>query len=162
NLANPARLDRSQAVTCDQDHGYLDEQKAVDSGQMDKFVQSVAGGGCADKSIVMDYYDGNTVPALWKYAPHVAMSAKWGDTNYGPSTVGALNLIAGQTHGANLANVPGNVANNTVIGDPRPLLDDCASSFSNRISVSGTNVGDLLNANGVTWGWFQGGFRDCT
>ena len=24
------------------------------------------------------------------------------------------------------------------------------------------NVGDLLNAKGVTWGWFQGGFDSCT
>ena len=29
NSANPARLDRSQALTCDQDHGYTDEQKAL-------------------------------------------------------------------------------------------------------------------------------------
>jgi len=162
NLANPARLDRSQPVTCDQDHSYLDEQKAVDSGKMDKFVQSVAGGGCADKNIVMDYYDGNTVTALWNYAQHFAMSDNSFDTNFGPSTVGALNLISGQTHGASLANVPGGAAHNTVIGDLRPLLDDCATSFSNRISMSGTNVGDLLNAKGVTWGWFQGGFRNCT
>src|SRR5260221_3929572 len=28
NAANPQRLDRSQAVTCDQDHGYTDEQKS--------------------------------------------------------------------------------------------------------------------------------------
>src|ERR1700742_5025467 len=28
NSANPFRLDRSQALTCDQDHGYSDEQKA--------------------------------------------------------------------------------------------------------------------------------------
>ncbi len=162
NLANPARLDRSQAVTCDQDHSYLDEQKAVDSGQMDKFVQSVAGGGCADKNIVMDYYDGNTVTALWNYAQHFAMSDTSFETNFGPSTVGALNLIAGQTHGATPTDVHNNTANGTVIGDPRPLLDDCASSFSNRISMSGANVGDLLNVKGVTWGWFQGGFRDCT
>jgi phospholipase C len=25
--------------------------------------------------------------------------------------------------------------------------------------MSGTNVGDLLNAHNITWGWFQGGFR---
>jgi phospholipase C len=25
--------------------------------------------------------------------------------------------------------------------------------------MSGKNIGDLLNAAGVTWGWFQGGFR---
>ena len=23
------------------------------------------------------------------------------------------------------------------------------------------NIGDLLNAQGVSWGWFQGGFADC-
>jgi phospholipase C len=28
----------------------------------------------------------------------------------------------------------------------------------NQITVSGKNVGDLLNAKGITWGWFQGGF----
>jgi phospholipase C len=26
-------------------------------------------------------------------------------------------------------------------------------------SLAGTNLGDLLNAKGITWGWFQGGFR---
>ena len=25
--------------------------------------------------------------------------------------------------------------------------------------MSGTNVGDLFNAKGLTWGWFQGGFK---
>ncbi len=159
NAANPTRLDRSQAVTCDQDHTYLDEQKAYDSGKMDKFVETVAGTSCADKSIVMDYYDGNTVTALWNYAQRFAMSDNSFGTTFGPSTVGALNLIAGQTHGVIQPDVHNNTANGTVIGDPRPLMDDCASSFSNRISVSGTNVGDLLNAKGVTWGWFQGGFR---
>jgi phospholipase C len=26
------------------------------------------------------------------------------------------------------------------------------------VTLTGTNVGDLLNAKGLTWGWFQGGF----
>ena len=30
NLRQPLRLDRAEAFTCDQDHGYSDEQKAVD------------------------------------------------------------------------------------------------------------------------------------
>src|SRR4051794_16259457 len=38
NLFNPRRLDRSQAVPCDQKHGYGDEQKAANGGAMDKFV----------------------------------------------------------------------------------------------------------------------------
>ena len=42
NTANPTRLDRSQALTCDQDHGYTAEQEAFDHGLMDKFVQSTS------------------------------------------------------------------------------------------------------------------------
>ncbi|GMA62638.1 hypothetical protein NZD89_22860 [Alicyclobacillus fastidiosus] len=40
NEANPQRLDRSQAVTPDFDHGYTSEQKSFDGGLMDKFVQN--------------------------------------------------------------------------------------------------------------------------
>src|SRR5215470_10353666 len=39
NLANPKRLDRTQPITCDMDHSYTDEQKAFDSGLMDRMVQ---------------------------------------------------------------------------------------------------------------------------
>jgi phospholipase C len=161
NSANPTRLDRSQAVTCDQDHTYIDEQKAFDHGLMDKFVQSVAGGGCTDKSIVMDYYDGNTVTAFWNYAQNFAMSDNSFGSTFGPSTPGALNLIAGQTHGATTPDIAGTVDNGTIIGDPRPLLanDDCTIASAPKAAMSGTNVGDLLNAQNVTWGWFQGGFK---
>ena len=62
NAANPKRLDRSQALTCDQNHNYLNEQKAFNHGLMDQFVQSASGGSCTDKSIVMDYYDGGRAP----------------------------------------------------------------------------------------------------
>ena len=37
NSAQPFRLDLTQAVTCDQDHDYGDEQKAHNHGLMDKF-----------------------------------------------------------------------------------------------------------------------------
>ena len=159
NGANPMRLDRSQALTCDQDHGYTDEQKAYDAGAVDKFMEFAAGGSCADKTIVMDYFDGNTVTAMWNYAQRFAMSDNFYDTTYGPSTPGALNLISGQTHGATPPLIPGNVANGSVIGDPRPALDDCSPAAGTKITMSGQNVGDLLNAKNITWGWFQGGFR---
>ena len=159
NLANPTRLDRSQALTCDQDHNYKDEQLAFDHGLMDHFVQSVSGGSCTDKSIVMDYYDGNTVTALWNYAQHFAMSDNSYDTVFGPSTPGALNLVSGQTHGATPATIPNDVSNGTMIGDARPVYDDCSPATSLKAAMSGTNVGDLLNAKGITWGWFQGGFK---
>jgi phospholipase C len=48
----------------------------------------------------MDYYDGNTVTALWNYAQHFSMSDNAYGTTYGPSTPGALNVTAAQTYGA--------------------------------------------------------------
>jgi phospholipase C len=163
NAANPKRLDPlnpADVVTCDQDHSYKDEQKAFDMGLMDKFVETLAGGSCSDKSIVMDYYDGNTVTGIWNYAQHFAMSDNSYSSTFGPSTPGALNLISGQTHGAT-PDSPGNVDNGTVIGDPRPPAanDDCTIATAAKAAMSGTNVGDLLNQQNITWGWFQGGFK---
>jgi len=86
-------------------------------------------------------------------------------TTFGPSTPGVLNLIAGSTAGATLTagSASGNVSSaGTVIGDPRPdpSLDDCTLAPPRAyISMSGKNVGDLLNAKNITWGFFQGGFR---
>jgi phospholipase C len=36
--------------------------------------------------------------------------------------------------------------------------DGCANHANPTVKMSGQNVGDLLNAAGVTWGWFEGGF----
>ena len=123
----------------------------------------------------------NIVTALWNYAQHFAMS----DNSYSDirsSTPGAVNLISGQTHGARLApdqfghfgSASGNVTAinaagvGSVVGDPRPspALDNCTLPSSADptkarayITMTGLNVGDLLNRQKVTWGWFQGGFR---
>jgi len=167
NSVQPFRLSHDQAETCDQDHNYTDEQKAFDSGLMDLFVETVGRGAgtCVDygygKGLVMGYYDGNTVTALWNYAQHFAMSDNSYGTGFGPSTPGALNLVSGQTHG--FATTSGAVtANHTVIGDPQPTNDTCDTrDTTTSIDPNNKNVGDLLNAKGVTWGWFQGGFADC-
>ena len=164
NVANPQRLDRSEALTCDEDHGYKAEQKAFDGGLMDKFVLYTDREGCSPPNVtkpnlVMDYYDGNTVTALWNYAQHFAMSDNSFGTVFGPSTPGALNLVSGQTHGATPDNVPGLVADGTVISDADPAHDDCSNHNRTTLSMSGTNVGNLLNQAGVTWGWFEGGFK---
>jgi phospholipase C len=157
NAAKPFRLDRSQPVTCDQDHRYTSEQRAYHGGLVDRFVdvaRDSADPGC-DPKLVMAYYDGNTVTAYWNYAQHFAMSDNSYGSTFGPSTPGALNLISGQTHGA--LPVPNEVVNGTLIYDPDPLYDDC--SHGHKTAFTGRNIGDLLNAKGVTWGWFEGGFR---
>jgi phospholipase C len=91
----PQRLSHSEALTCDQNHSYLPEQKADDLGKMDMFEQNTASDTCTGQPIefgepglVMDYYDGNTVTALWNYAQNYAMSDNNYDTNFGPSTPG--------------------------------------------------------------------------
>ena len=106
NLSNPVRLGRQDAFTCSFNHDYTAEQKAADGGLLDKFVQATSrtGKGCAtDGSTVMGYYDGNTVTALWNYAQNYAMNDNSFDTNFGPSTVGAVNLVSGQTGNGHLA-----------------------------------------------------------
>ncbi|MBV8905124.1 MAG: phospholipase [Acidobacteriia bacterium] len=171
NSHNPIRLTRAQAVTCDQNHSYMSEQQAFDGGLMDKFVQFTGSSSSScdimgyGNNVVMAYYDGNTVTALWNYAQNYAMSDNHFSTNFGPSTVGALNLISGNTSGAvvTAGNASGNVGSGgAVIGDPRPdpSLDDCTLAPPRTyIKMNGQNVGDLLNAKGLSWGWFQGGFR---
>jgi phospholipase C len=132
--------------------------------------------------LVMGYYDGNTTTALWNYAQHFAMNDNSYSTTFGPSTPGAVNLIAGQTHGAAMApdvfahvgSASGNITAvngsgvGSVIGDPRPspALDNCTlpsnpdpTKTRAYITMTGRNIGDLLNEHRVTWGWFQGGFK---
>jgi phospholipase C len=138
---------------------------------------------------VMDYYDGNTVTALWNYAQHGVLFDHSFQPTFGPSTPGALNLISGQT--GNVVVPPGSddqhpctdlhwslvlvrdcfappgtptlfngdtdLRNGTVIGDPDPAFDQCAST--NTVELTGRNLGDLLNQRHVTWGFFEGGFR---
>lgn len=105
--------------------------------------------------------------ALWNYAQHFAMSDNSSNTNttFGPSTPGALNLLSGQTAGAtppNVQNTKGTqlVLNGKIISDLDPTYDDCSSGST--AALSGKNVGDLLNARGATWGWFEGGFAPTT
>jgi phospholipase C len=179
NSIQPYRLTPAQAVTCDQDHKYLDEQKAYGGGLMNKFVEYTTKDSCTGlygaPGLVMGYYDGNTVTGLWNYAQQYAMSDNSYSTTFGPSTPGALNLVAGQTHGVRsydpvtrqltttpdpyTVRVPDANGVGTVINDPDPVWDDCSSTAHPVAGMDGTNIGDLLNANGTTWGWFEGGFR---
>ena len=160
--SNPFRLDRSQPVTPDQGHGYLQEQQAFDHGLMDLFPQFTSNPSGSKE--VMGYYDGNTVTAMWNYAQFFAMNDNSYSTTFGPSTPGLINLVSGQTNGvANMLNgmgseVDGGMGSLTVIGDPDPIGDVCSSPTRNQVTMRGNNIGDLLRAGGVTWGSFMGGF----
>jgi phospholipase C len=172
--ANPFRLNRSQALTADQGHSYGPEQQAYDGFAMDLFPSKTGSAGgtpvlsppvTTTKGMVMGYFDGNTVTALWNYAQRFALNDNSYSTQFGPSTPGAVNLISGQTNGISAtlngpssAEVSDGAGGFTLLGDADPLTDVCSSSTSFQASLSGKNVGDLLNAAGLSWGWFQGGF----
>jgi phospholipase C len=107
------------------------------------------------------------------------------DTNFGPSTPGALNLISGQLGGAvnhatagrpagtvphgpitttetyGSRNPDPRTGKGTVINDPDPYFDKCSGTAFDTVQMTGKNIGDYLNEAGVTWGWFEGGFRNC-
>jgi phospholipase C len=180
NLDNPKRLGPAEALTCDQKHSYTPEQEAYDGGLMNEFVQKTTGSGCSEsgainsssygpKGIVMDYYDGNTVTALWNYAQHYALNDNSYDNQFGPSSPGAVNLVSGNTEGAEVhGGSSANVVNGVLQGDSEPYFDQCSNASSAlsaeglpggvTVSMTGKNVGNLLNEKSVTWGWFQGGF----
>jgi phospholipase C len=193
--ANPFRLDRTQAHTGDMNHGYTAEQAAFDDGKMDLFPLNTGNPGIAGTdtfttgALVMGYYDGNTVTALWNYAQHFALSDNSFSSQFGPSSPGAINVISGLTNGAvaynagstaaqqaALAGASGGVspvgATNgfqvddgtgtgtfTLYGDADPTGDVCATTTSATATMTGNNIGDLLNARNISWGWFQGGFN---
>jgi phospholipase C len=187
NGVNPRRYDPSDVndvLTCDQDHNYNDEQRAFDGGAMDLFPQTVGNGSgkspegnsCVAGD-VMNYYDGNTVTALWNYAQQYAMNDNSFGTTFGPSSPGAINLVSGNTghvdmtHTANNPSVASAVNRNadlvadgqggfSLTSDAQPYWDDC--STRDAVAMSGKNVGDLLNDAGLSWGFFEGGFRPTT
>jgi phospholipase C len=170
---NPFRLDRSQAATTDQNHNYTPEETALHGGLVDLYPSSTGtAGGPPDvlgsilvtTGINMGYFDGNTVTALWNYAQHYAMSDNSYDTSFGPSTPGALNLISGQLNGA-VGNVNGTSSitnggsgSTTAIGDADPVGDVCSTTTGEAYSMTGTTIGDLLNAKAITWGFYTQGF----
>ena len=189
NEYNPQRLTHSEALTSDQNHSYTPEQQAEDNGKMDMFVQktesSTPTNGCGVEycppGIVMDYYDGNTVTALWNYAQYYSMSDNNWDTSFGPSTPGAVNVTSGNTSGAEALNPAWDTTGagtpttsssiidtsaksglGTLYGDEDPYYDDCSDTNHTTdgalAALTGENIGDLLNAKNVSWGWFEGGF----
>jgi phospholipase C len=165
---NPFRLDRSQAfLDCNNSNAYKNEQLASDFGLMDAFplfTGATATAGSGDEvpcpaGIVMGYYDGNTVTALWNYAQHFAMSDNFFDTEFGATILGHLNLISGQTHQTNTANLTTVIRNGSVVANLDSALDDCKSGVGvPSVQMTGHNVGDLLNNAGITWGWFYADF----
>ncbi len=184
DATNPFRLSRAQAATADENHDYTAEQRAFHAGLLDSFprytgilgspkvkkrlgsesVEGAAQYAHQTKGLVMGYYDGNTVTAMWNYAQRYAMNDNSFGSTFGPSTLGAIDLISGQTNGisdkANAGNtvIEGGNGTYTEIGDGDPIGDVCSTPSGALLRFDGNNIGKMLSKKGVTWGWFEGGF----
>jgi phospholipase C len=166
--SNPFRLAPSQAATCNNSNAYTTEQLAFDGGLVDKYGLTSPTKACGlflptpPQLLSMGYYDGNTVTALWNYAQHYSMSDNFFDTLFGTTVMGHMNLLSGQTNGliveAGAPVSPHVIANGSIIANVQPYYDDCAAGATPNVVMTGRNVGDLLNAAGVSWGWFYGDF----
>ena len=152
---------------------------------MDHFVQSTGvdagtkspfGTPCL-ASQVMDYYDGNTVTAMWNYAQNYSLGDNSFGVTFGPSAPGAINVTAGDTGNVDTAHEANNPSISTstapdgdltpdgkggfsLTNDAQPYWDDC--STRDAVAFKGTNIGDVLNRAGLSWGWFEGGFTPTT
>lgn len=160
NASPPFRLNRSQAATIEPAHHYTQLQEEAHAGLLDLFVEVNSG-----DITPMGYFDGNTVTALWNYAQRFSMSDNCFSTTMTPSSPGHINIVSGQTHGAipqNLTLGSGEivVVDGTLIGDPDPAFDMC--SIPPTVELTGKNIGNLLNDHNIPWGYFQGGFVDCS
>jgi phospholipase C len=97
-----------------------------------------------------------------------------GQTSNGPTAL-ATNVVTNNGNGGTCSTSTSNstgcgaagnysTTSNTVIGDPDPLHDDCAKAtrtqvnFTSAASGGPKNIGDVLSAAHISWGWFQGGF----
>jgi phospholipase C len=152
-----------------------------------EFCKEVEIDGAMTPVTDMGYFDGNTVTALWNYAQFFALNDNAFATMNGESTRGHINLVQADAYGALCAPAngktgkvwvdggatvpfcdgpvasvmtaaPTNGALGTLVGDADPYWDIC-SEAKDTVAMTGRNIGDLLNARGVTWGWFQGGFK---
>ena len=167
NGSNPKRLDHNDPMTCDQGHGYSSEQLAADHGAEDAYPANTGKNTTLDTCLtgltfngkpepipagahsnfaVLDYYDGNTVTALWNYAQHYAMSDNYFGTTYGPSTLGALNVSASNTYGAICGPASATFGNGTCLPPAglnvgNPLLSNIKAGAA-MPAGPGTTVGD--------------------
>jgi len=149
-LAQPFRLDRTQANTKSQNHSYGPEQLADDNDKMDGFplftsAATVVGGSTGafgSAAQVLGYFDGNTVTGLWNYAQNFAMSDNaWTDT-FGPSTPGAVEVVSGQNNGIQMFKTT-----STTDTPPGTAVSGTSSSPSGNAIIDGqggfTLIGDL-------------------
>jgi phospholipase C len=131
--------------TPDVPHDQATMLEEYNGGRMDQFVQQQT--SPETQSLVMGYYDYELVLHYWHYAQQYALADQYFSSVFGSSTPAALFLAA--AHAAFSRNL-------------FPEGDVCNPPNRATGLQDGPNIGSALTAAGVSWGWYQGGFGDCT
>ncbi len=132
-------------VTPDLPHDQATMLKEYNGGRLDQFVQQQT--TPQTRSLVMGYYDYEVVPHYWHYAQQYALADQYFSSMFGSSTPAALFLAA---------------ARSAFASNPYPEGDRCNPPDKPTGRQDGPNLGSALSAADVSWGWYQGGFDDCT
>ena len=185
NAYAPTRLTHAQNATCSQNHNYTPEQKAVNGGAMDKFVESTSVDTCTglygSPGLAMDYFDGNTVTGLWNYAQNYAMSDNIVGHHVRPVDAGrAQPGLRADARRNGVRPQDGCAADRRRLRSPAPTPTVSARSSPTRTRPTTTarttttprprpssacrartSATDSTRRTS-SWGWFQGGFTPST
>jgi acid phosphatase len=162
-----------EQVTGDAWHRFYQEQLQIDGGKMDKFIAWSDAG-----SLVMSYYDGSRLP-LWNYAKSYVLMDNFFHGAFGGSFLNHFYLVcacapvyknAPKELIAQLDGQGGLVKDGAITPDGfivntmQPLNGPHAKSIIDPASLAPDqdmpNIGDRLDAAGVKWAWYSGGWDD--
>jgi phospholipase C len=155
-------------------HRWYQEQRQIGDGAMDRFVAWSDAGG-----LTMSYYDGSGL-ALWRYAQEFTLADHFFHAAFGGSFLNHMWLACACTphwpdapavmrvqldaNGLLLPNGDGDVTPdgyvvNTAFTVNTPHPDTVARD---RLlpSMTDATIGDRLDASGISWAWYSGGWRD--
>lgn len=121
----------------DMPHGYTYYLDSIDGGKMDGFAAAEN----TDQS--MGHFD-NSIPGVdtfWNFASQYALADNFFQPTIATEPNLALMMVSAATTGTNYG--------------LQPVYGPCNKSDPAAIPLTNKNVGDEMNAAGVSWGWFQ-------
>src|SRR5438477_1450294 len=153
-------------------HRFYQEQEQIDGGKMDKFAAVSDSGG-----LVMGYYDFSDT-AHWRLAREYTLADNMFHSAFGGSMLNHsffVCLCAFRWPDAPSRVVAGIDANGAVLKDGQVSPDGFVINTSRSVFLHGPSdndpnllvpaqtmphIGDRLDAKGVTWKWYSGGYAD--
>lgn len=158
--------------TGDMIHAFYQEQMQIDNGRMDRYVAVSTGAG-----LVMGYYD-TSKTNLWKLARQFTLGDAMFHSAFGGSFLNHAFLVcacAFRFPDADPSIVAQVGPDGTLIKNGQVTPDGFAVNTTQSIHLhdnktsdpkflvpaqTGPHIGDRLDAKGVTWAWYSGGYND--